>query len=46
MWHVVPLIIITVLAEIARAMAKYNWVGEIVGVVLMSFSSFGYYGQI
>ena len=46
MWHVVPLIIITVLAEIARAMAKYSWVGEIVAAVLMSFSSFGYYGQI
>ena len=46
MWHVVPLIIITVLAEIARAMAKYSWGGEIVAAVLMSFSSFGYYGQI
>ena len=46
MWHVVPLIIITVLAEIARAMTKYSWGGEIVAAVLMSFSSFGYYGQI
>ena len=46
MWHVVPLIVITVLAEIVRAMAKYSWAGDIVAAVLMSFSSFGYYGQI
>ena len=46
MWHVVPLIVITVLAEIVRAMAKYSWAGDIAATVLMSFSSFGYYGQI
>ena len=46
MWHVVPLIVITALAEIVRAMAKYSWAGDIVAAVLMSFSSFGYYGQI
>lgn len=46
MWHVVPLIVITVLAEIVRAMAKYSRAGDIVAAVLMSFSSFGYYGQI
>ena len=46
MWHVVPLIVITILAEIVRAMAKYSWAGDIVSAVLMSFSSFGYYGQI
>jgi hypothetical protein len=46
MWHVVPLIVITVLAEIVRAMAKYSRTGDTVATVLMSFSSFGYYGQI
>ena len=45
-WHVVPLIVITVLAEIVRAMAKYSQSGDILAAVLMSFSSFGYYGQI
>ena len=46
MWHVVPLIVITALAEIVRAMAKYSRAGDIVATVLMSFSSFGYYSQI
>ena len=46
MWHVVPLIVITILAEIVRAMAKYSRSGDIVATVLMSFSSFDYYGQI
>ena len=45
-WHVVPLIVITVLAEAVRGMTSYSWVGDVVGTVLMSFSSFGYYGQI
>ena len=46
MWHVVPLIVITVLAEAVRGMAKYSWSGDTIAAVLMSFSSFGYYGQI
>ena len=46
MWHVVPLIVITVLAEIVRGMTNYSWSGDVAGTVLMSFSSFGYYGQI
>ena len=45
-WHVVPLIVITVLAEAVRGMTSYSWAGDVVGTVLMSFSSFGYYGQI
>ena len=45
-WHVVPLIVITVLAEIVRGLSHYSWAGDVVGTVLMSFSSFGYYGQI
>ena len=46
MWHVVPLIVITVLAEAVRGMTNYSWSGDVAGTVLMSFSSFGYYGQI
>ena len=46
MWHVVPLIVITVLAEIVRGMTNYSWSGDIAATVLMSFSRFGYYGQI
>ena len=45
-WHVVPLIVITVLAVAVRGMTSYSWAGDVVGTVLMSFSSFGYYGQI
>ena len=45
-WHVVPLIVITVLSEAVRGMTSYSWAGDVVGTVLMSFSSFGYYGQI
>lgn len=46
MWHVVPLIVITVLAEAVRGMTSYSRIGDAIGTVLMSFSSFGYYGQI
>ena len=46
MWHVIPLIVITFLAEIVRGMTRYSWYGDVLGTVLMSFSSFGYYGQI
>lgn len=45
-WHVVPLIVIGVLAEAVRAVFKYNWTGDVIAAVLMSFSTFGYYGQI
>ena len=46
MWHVLPLIVIAVLAEAVRGMTNYSWSGDVAGTVLMSFSSFGYYGQI
>ena len=46
MWHVVPLIVITVLAEIVRATTNYSRSGDVAATVLMTFSSFGYYGQI
>ena len=45
-WHVIPVIIITVLAEAVRAGFKYNWTGDVIATVIMTFSSFGYYGQI
>ena len=44
--HTVPLIVITVLAEGVRGMTNYSQAGDVVGTVLMSFSSFGYYSQI
>lgn len=34
MWHVVPLIVITAMAEIVRAMAKYSWAGIIVSILI------------
>lgn len=45
-WHVIPLIVIAVLAEIIRAVTKYSWTGDVISTAIMSFSSFGYYGQI
>lgn len=45
-WHVIPVIVIAILAEAARALTKYNWTGDVIGTAIMSFSSFGYYGQI
>ncbi len=45
-WHVIPLVIIAVLAEMIRFVTNYNWTGDVISTVLMSFSTFGYYGQI
>ena len=45
-WHVVPVIVISLLAELVRALAKYGWTGDVIGTAIMSFSTFGYYGQI
>ena len=45
-WHVIPLVIIAVLAEMIRFITNYNWTGDVISTVLMSFSTFGYYGQI
>ena len=46
LWHCIPLIIIAAIAEIIRAAAKYSWKGDIAAAVVMTFSTFGYYGQI
>ena len=45
-WHVIPLVVIALLAEIVRAAMKYSWKGDVISTVIMSFSTFGYYGQI
>ncbi|MDO5131943.1 MAG: MptD family putative ECF transporter S component [Eubacteriales bacterium] len=45
-WHVIPIIVTAVLAEIIRAITKYSWTGDVISTVIMSFSTFGYYGQI
>ena len=45
-WHVIPVIIIAALAEVIRAVSKYSWKGDVAAAAVMSFSSFGYYGQI
>ena len=45
-WHVIPVIVIAALAEIIRAVFHYSWTGDVIAAVIMTFSSFGYYGQI
>ena len=45
-WHIAPLVVMAVLAETVRIATKYNWVGDVIGTVIMTFSSFGLYGQI
>lgn len=45
-WHVVPLIIIGVIAEVVRLASKYNWTGDVIATVIMTFTTFGFYGQI
>ncbi len=34
------------MSEVVRAIFKYNRMGDVIGTVIMTFSSFGYYGQI
>ena len=45
-WHVIPVIIIAAAAELVRRSSGYNWKGDLIGTVIMTFSTFGYYGQI
>lgn len=45
-WHVVPLIVIGIFAEIVRGVSKYKWMGDVIATVIMTFSTFGFYGQI
>lgn len=46
LWHCVPVIVIAVLAELIRIAFDYNGKGNMLSAVIMSFSTFGYYGQI
>lgn len=46
LWHCIPLLFIAVMAEIIRAAFKYTKKGDIAASVIMTFSTFGYYGQI
>ena len=45
-WHCVPFVIIGILAEIIRYAFKYNWTGDVIATVIMTFSTVGFYGQI
>lgn len=45
-WHVIPLIVIALGAEMIRYVWKYRWTGNVAGAILMTFSTFGYYIQI
>ena len=46
LWHCIPIIVIAVLAETVRGICKYRAPGNLIASVIMSFSTFGYYGQI
>jgi len=46
LWHCLPIIMIAILAEFIRWVFKYNSRGDMIAAVIMSFSTFGYYGQI
>lgn len=45
-WHVIPVVIIAVLAELVRRICVYSWKGDQIAAIIMTFSTFGYYGQI
>lgn len=45
-WHVIPVVIIAFLAELIRRICVYSWKGDQVAAIIMTFSTFGYYGQI
>ncbi|MBR1820857.1 MAG: MptD family putative ECF transporter S component [Clostridia bacterium] len=45
-WHCLPLVVMAVIAEIMRTVCKYNWKGDVISTVVMTFSTFGFYGQI
>lgn len=45
-WHVAPLVVMALLAEAVRVVRGYDKVGDIVAAAIMTFSTFGFYGQI
>ena len=47
LWHCVPVVVIGILAEITGLIiGNEKWLTIVVKSVIMSFSTFGYYGQI
>ena len=46
LWHCIPLIVIALLAEAVRAICKYRAPGDLIASIIMTFSTFGFYGQI
>ena len=46
LWHCLPVVIIAVLAELLRGAFGYSTKGDMIAAVIMSFSTFGFYGQI
>ena len=46
LWHCVPIIVIAVLGELVRGICRYKAPGDLIASVILSFSTFGYYGQI
>ena len=42
----IPVIVIAVGAELVRRAFRYSWKGDLIATVIMTFSTFGYYGQI
>ena len=34
------------IAELVRAAMKYNWTGDVIATMIMTFSTFGFYGQL
>ena len=40
-WHCLPLVVMGVLAELVRAAMKYNWTGDVIATMIMTFSTFG-----
>lgn len=45
-WHCIPLVVIAVIAETLRTVFGYTWMGDVIATVIMTFSTFGFYGQI
>lgn len=45
-WHVAPLVVMAIATEIVRLVRSYDWPGDVVAAAIMTFSTFGFYGQI
>ena len=45
-WHIAPLIVMAVLTETVRIATKYNWIWNVIGTIIMTFSSFDLFSQM